>query len=73
MDSSSYAGGDAAFLLGSWMNKFSFRHLPLLMMYWLQKDGAMLIPDAAGSSSTPEYYDIVNDNFAYFSSNASDG
>lgn len=44
VESSSFSGNDWQFAVSIWMNKGSFSHFPLVMMYWLRKDGSIEIP-----------------------------
>lgn len=62
---------DSSFVLSKWMQKPSFKSLPLMMIYWLKKDGSIIIPDI-GSSGTAQAFDALFDDFAYFSINQAD-
>lgn len=67
IDSPSFSSGEASYLLNKWMQKASFPRMPLTMLYWLKKDGGGEISNGATRT-----FDIVLDDYAYYSSNPSD-
>ena len=54
------------------MKKGSFRRFPLVMMYWLRKDGSVVIPPL-DSSQPLDTMDAMFNDYAYFSTTQSDG
>lgn len=68
IDSPSFSSGEASYLLNNWMQKASFPRMPLIMLYWLKKDGGGEISNGATHT-----FDIVLDDYAYYSSNSSNG
>ena len=69
VDFNDFFSEDASFVLNQWMNDSPTKEMPLLMMYWLKKDGATQINPADGDSD--QYADATFKKFAYFNSNAS--